>query len=112
MAYGLTNAQVRGKTIIDVGKQVYEGMIVGLHTRAADILVNVCKEKKLTNMRSSSSDIVTKLIKPVELSLEESLDIISEEELIEITPQNLRLRKRILSTTERLRYEKKILLNP
>ena len=112
VAYGLTNAQVRGKTIIDVGKQVYEGMIVGLHTRATDILVNVCKEKKLTNMRSSSSDIVTKLIKPVELSLEESLDIISEEELIEITPQNLRLRKRILSTTERLRYEKKILLNP
>ena len=112
MAYGLTNAQVRGKTIIDAGKQVYEGMIVGLHTRAADILVNVCKEKKLTNMRSSSSDIVTKLIKPVELSLEESLDIISEEELIEITPQHLRLRKRILSTTERLRYEKKILLNP
>jgi len=112
VAYGLTNAQVRGKTIIDAGKQVYEGMIVGLHTRAADILVNVCKEKKLTNMRSSSSDIVTKLIKPVELSLEESLDIISEEELIEITPQHLRLRKRILSTTERLRYEKKILLNP
>jgi GTP-binding protein len=112
VAYGLTNAQVRGKTIIDTGKQVYEGMIVGLHTRAADILVNVCKEKKLTNMRSSSSDIVTKLIKPVELSLEESLDIISEEELIEITPQHLRLRKRILSTTERLRYEKKILLNP
>ena len=106
VAYGLTNAQVRGKTIIDVGKQVYEGMIVGLHTRATDILVNVCKEKKLTNMRSSSSDIVTKLIKPVELSLEESLDIISEEELIEITPQHLRLRKRILSTTERLRYEK------
>ena len=108
VAFGLTNAQVRGKTIIDAGKQVYEGMIVGLHTRPADIVINVCKEKKLTNMRSSSSDIVTKLIKPVELSLEESLDIISEEELIEITPQHLRLRKRILSTTERLRYEKNI----
>ena len=112
VAFGLTNAQERGKIMIDVGKQVYEGMIVGLHTRPADLGVNVCKEKKLTNMRSSTADIVTKLIKPVELSLEESLDIISEEELIEITPQHLRLRKRILSTTERLRYEKKILLNP
>ena len=106
VAFGLTNAQERGKIMIDVGKQVYEGMIVGLHTRPADLGVNVCKEKKLTNMRSSTADIVTKLIKPVELSLEESLDIISEEELIEITPQHLRLRKRILSTTERLRYEK------
>ena len=106
VAFGLTNAQERGKTMIDAGKQVYEGMIVGLHSRPADLVVNVCKEKKLTNMRSSTADIVTKLIKPVELSLEESLDIISEEELIEITPKHLRLRKRILSTTERLRYEK------
>ena len=106
VAFGLTNAQERGKTMLDPGKQVYEGMIVGLHTRPTDLVVNVCKEKKLSNMRSSTADIVTKLIKPVELSLEESLDIISEEELIEITPQHLRLRKRILSTTERLRYEK------
>jgi len=92
--------------MVDPGKKIYEGMIVGLHTRPTDLVVNVCKEKKLTNMRSSTADIVTKLIKPVELSLEESLDIISEEELIEITPQHLRLRKRILSTTNRLRYEK------
>ena len=106
VAFGLTNAQERGKTMIDAGKQVYEGMIVGLHPRPTDLVVNVCKEKKLSNMRSSTADIVTKLIKPVELSLEESLDIISEEELIEITPHHLRLRKRILSTTERLRYEK------
>ena len=106
VAFGLTNSQERGKTMIDPGKQVYEGMIVGLHTRPTDLVVNVCKEKKLTNMRSSTADIVTKLIKPVELSLEESLDIISEEELIEITPKHLRLRKRILPTTERLRYEK------
>ena len=107
VAFGLTNAQERGKTMIGAGKQVYEGMIVGLHTRPADLAVNVCKEKKLTNMRSSTADIITKLIKPLELSLEESLDIISEEELIEITPDHLRLRKRILSTTERLRFEKR-----
>lgn len=106
VAFGLTNSQERGKTLIDPGKQVYEGMIVGLHTRPSDLVVNVCKEKKLSNMRSSTADIVTKLIKPVELSLEESLDIISEDELIEITPNHMRLRKRLLSTTERLRYEK------
>ena len=106
VAFGLTNSQERGKTLIDPGKQVYEGMIVGLHTRPSDLVVNVCKEKKLSNMRSSTADIVTKLIKPVELSLEESLDIISEDELIEITPNHMRLRKRILATTERLRYEK------
>ncbi len=108
VAFGLTNAQERGKTMISAGKQVYEGMIVGLHKRPTDLAVNVCKEKKLTNMRSSTADITTKLIKPIELSLEESLDIISEEELIEITPDHLRLRKRILSTTERLRFEKRI----
>ena len=92
--------------MIDSGVEVYEGMIVGLNSRASDLVVNVCKEKKLTNMRSSTADIVTKLIRPLELSLEESLDIISEDDLIEITPENLRLRKKILSGTERQRKEK------
>ena len=81
-------------------------MIVGLNSRASDLVVNVCKEKKLTNMRSSTADIVTKLIRPLDLSLEESLDIISEDDLIEITPEHLRLRKKILSSTERQRKEK------
>lgn len=106
VAYGLINAQERGKTMIDSGVEVYEGMIVGLNSRSSDLVVNVCKEKKLTNMRSSTADIVTKLIRPLELSLEESLDIISEDDLIEITPENLRLRKKILSGTERQRKEK------
>ena len=82
-------------------------MIVGLNSRSSDLTVNVCKEKKLTNVRSSTSDIATKLIKPQTLSLEESLDIISEDELIEITPQNLRLRNRILSGEARLRQLKR-----
>jgi GTP-binding protein len=82
-------------------------MIVGLNSRASDLVVNVCKEKKLTNMRSSTADIGTKLIRPLNLSLEESLDIINEDDLIEITPDNLRLRKKILSGTERQRNEKK-----
>lgn len=92
--------------MIDSGVEVYEGMIVGLNSRASDLVVNVCKEKKLTNMRSSTADIVTKLIRPLDLSLEESLDIISEDDLIEITPEHLRLRKKILSSTERQRKEK------
>jgi len=107
VAYGLINSQERGKNLIDSGIQVYEGMIVGLNSRSSDLTVNVCKEKKLTNVRSSTSDIATKLIKPQTLSLEESLDIISEDELIEITPQNLRLRKRILSGEARLRQLKR-----
>ena len=106
VAYGLINAQERGKTMIDSGVEVYEGMIVGLNSRTSDLVVNVCKEKKLTNMRSSTADIVTKLIRPLDLSLEESLDIISEDDLIEITPESLRLRKKILSGTERQRKEK------
>ena len=107
VAYGLINSQERGKNLIDSGIQVYEGMIVGLNSRSSDLVVNVCKEKKLTNVRSSTSDIATKLIKPQTLSLEESLDIISEDELIEITPANLRLRKRILSGEARLRQIKR-----
>jgi GTP-binding protein len=107
VAYGLINSQERGKNLIDSGIQVYEGMIVGLNSRSSDLVVNVCKEKKLTNVRSSTSDIATKLIKPQTLSLEESLDIISEDELIEITPESLRLRKRILSGEARLRQLKR-----
>ena len=107
VAFGLINSQERGKNLIDSGIQVYEGMIVGLNSRASDLVVNVCKEKKLTNMRSSTADITVKLIKPQILSLEESLDIISDDELIEITPKNLRLRKRILSGNARHRQLKR-----
>ena len=92
--------------MIQAGTKVYEGMVVGLHSRASDLVVNVCKEKKLTNMRSSTADIATKLVRHMALTLEESLDIISEEELIEITPSNLRLRKKILSGNSRHRHEK------
>ena len=106
VAYGLINAQERGRTMIQAGTKVYEGMVVGLHSRASDLVVNVCKEKKLTNMRSSTADIATKLVRPMVFTLEESLDIISEDDLIEITPDNLRLRKKILSGDARHRHEK------
>ncbi len=101
--YGLNNAQQRGDTFVDAGTQVYEGMIIGLNARPDDLAVNVCKEKKLTNIRSSTSDIAVRLTPRVILSLEQSLDFINADELVEVTPQNIRLRKRYLSQHERNR---------
>jgi GTP-binding protein len=103
MTYGLNNAQARGQTFIEPGTHVYEGMIVGLHVRPDDLTVNVCKEKKATNVRSSTSDIAVRLSPAVKLSLEQSLDFINGDELVEVTPQNIRLRKRLLTQHERAR---------
>jgi len=103
LTYGLNNAQQRGLTFIEPGVPVYEGMVVGLHARDNDLVVNVCKEKKLTNVRSSTSDIAVKLTPPMLMSLEEALDFIAEDEVVEVTPKNIRLRKRILLNDERHR---------
>jgi GTP-binding protein len=99
--FGLSNAQQRGMTFVEAAISIYEGMIVGVHARDNDLVVNVCKEKKLSNMRSSSSDIATKLTPPINMSLEEALDFIVEDEIAEMTPKNIRLRKRILSEDDR-----------
>ncbi len=96
LTYGLDIAQGRGATFIVPGTEVYEGMIVGLNSRENDIVINVCKQKKLTNVRSSTSDIATILSPPVALSLEQCLDFLEDDELLEVTPHSLRLRKRIL----------------
>ncbi|MFH1087436.1 MAG: translational GTPase TypA [Chloroflexota bacterium] len=101
--YGLFNAQGRGQTFIGPGTLVYEGMVVGVNPRPQDISINVCKEKKKTNMRSSTSDFTVKLDPPLRLSLEQALDFINEDELVEVTPLNIRVRKRLLSETLRLR---------
>ncbi len=101
--YGLDNAQGRGATFIEPGIVVYEGMIVGLNTRPQDIAVNVCKEKKKTNMRASTADISIKLQPAVKLSLEQVIDFVAQDELVEVTPQNVRLRKRLLTQQQRLR---------
>jgi GTP-binding protein len=101
--YGLNNAQQRGLTFIEPGTSVYEGMIVGMHARDNDLIVNVCKEKKLTNMRASTSDIAIKLTPPARMSLEEALDFVAENEVLEVTPRNIRLRKRVLSNDQRHR---------
>ncbi len=103
VTYGLNNAQQRGDTFIEPGTPVYEGMIIGLNSRPADLEVNVCKEKQKTNIRSSTSEIAVRLTPPVLLSLEQSLDFLNNDELVEVTPQNIRLRKRYLTQHERAR---------
>jgi len=103
VTYGLNNAQQRGIPFIDPGDQVYEGMIVGQTNRPRDFSVNVCKAKKLTNIRSSTSDVAIKLIPPIKMSLEQSIDFINKDELVEVTPKTIRLRKKILKETMRLR---------
>ena len=103
---GLQNAQVRGGTFIEPSTPVYEGMIVGVHPRVEAIEINVCKEKKLTNVRSSTSDITVRLSPTIKMSLEEALEFIAADELVEVTPQNYRLRKRELSTLARHRQRR------
>lgn len=103
VTYGLNNAQGRGLTFIDPGTFVYEGMIVGLSSRTQDIAVNVCKEKKMTNIRSSTSDIAVKLTPPLKMTLEQAIDFINTDELVEVTPKSIRLRKKLLTETQRLR---------
>jgi GTP-binding protein len=103
VTYGLNNAQGRGFIFIEPGTLVYEGMIIGLNSRLRDIAINVCKEKKKTNMRSSTSDIAIKLTLPLHLSLEQAIDFINDDELVEVTPENIRLRKKLLTQAQRLR---------
>jgi GTP-binding protein len=106
LTYGLRTAQDRGITFVKPGDMVYEGMVVGLNAKEKDLPVNVCKGKKLTNMRSSTADIAIQLSPPVVLSLEQSIDLIESDELLEITPVSLRLRKKILSWTNRKVYNR------
>jgi GTP-binding protein len=101
--FGLNVAQGRGATFIEPGTDVYEGMIIGLHSRENDLKINVVKGKKLTNIRSSTSDIAVQLDPPITYSLEQSLGMIENDELLEITPLSLRMRKKVLSADERYR---------
>jgi GTP-binding protein len=105
-AYGLYAAQERGVLFVNPGLHVYAGMIVGENKREQDIEVNVCKKKQLTNIRSSSADEALRLNKPRELSLEQSLEFINDDELVEITPKSIRLRKKFLDHNSRVRYLK------
>lgn len=107
LAYGLHAAQERGVTFIEPGVKVYEGMIIGKNAKDEDIAINVCKGKKLTNMRSKSSDGIIQLSPPEEISLERGLDFIESDELMEVTPKSIRLRKKALTELDRKRSRRK-----
>ena len=103
ITYGLFNAQERGTLFIGPGEKVYSGMVIGQNGKSEDIELNVCKKKQLTNTRASGSDDALKLTPPRILSLEQCLEFIDNDELLEITPEHLRIRKKILDPTMRKR---------
>ena len=108
VAYGLYNAQERGTLFIAPGTPVYAGMVVGVSAKPDDLAVNVCKKKHVTNMRASGSDEALRLIPPRRMSLEESLEFLREDEMLEVTPKTLRIRKRILDHAQRMRELKSV----
>ena len=105
--YALEMAEARGELFVGPATEVYAGMIVGQYNRQDDLEINVCKAKQLTNMRSKASDGAVQLTPYTQLSLEQCLDFIEDDELLEVTPKSLRLRKRILDSNERKRASKK-----
>ncbi|MGV8026447.1 MAG: translational GTPase TypA [Anaerolineaceae bacterium] len=110
--YGLKNAEERGNLFLGAGVEVYEGMVIGEYTRPGDLTINVCKQKHLTNMRSSNKDIEIRLTTPRDMSLDEAIEYLADDELLEVTPQAYRIRKRILDSEERgklVKTSKKVL---
>lgn len=107
-AYGLFNAQDRGALFVEAGVPVYEGMVIGVAPKAGDINVNVCKKKNLTNMRAAGSDESLRLVPVRKMSLEQCLEFLADDELLEVTPENLRLRKSILNNQDRAKYQNRI----
>lgn len=107
VTYGLYNAQDKGELFIGPGIEVYEGMVVGLNSRSEDLAINVCKEKHLTNTRASGSDDALRLVPPVQMSLEKAIEFIQDDELVEVTPKSIRLRKKILDTKTRERMARR-----
>ena len=105
-AYGILSVEDRGTLFVEPGTEVYEGMIVGEHNRDHDLIVNVCKEKHLTNIRSSTKEETVKMKAVRKMSLEEALEYLNDDEYCEVTPHSVRLRKKILNKSERERYEK------
>ncbi|TIV45637.1 MAG: translational GTPase TypA, partial [Mesorhizobium sp.] len=106
VAYAMWNLEDRGPMIIDPGVKVYQGMIIGIHSRDNDLEVNVLKGKKLTNIRAAGKDEAVKLTPPVRMTLERALAWIQDDELVEVTPKTIRLRKLYLDPNERKRFEK------
>jgi GTP-binding protein len=105
--YGLRNAEERGVLFIDPGTMVYEGMVIGENAKPEDLTINVCKKRQVTNMRQANKEIVERLARSRIMSLDESIEFLSPDELLEVTPGNLRVRKRLLNSHERGRQVKK-----
>jgi len=99
--YALYNLQERGEIFIKPGTEVYEGMIIGENSRDADLNVNVVKEKNLTNMRASTADIAIRLVPPRLINLEQAIEFVRDDEMVEVTPQSIRLRKKVLKANQR-----------
>ena len=102
-SYGLFNTQDRGRLFVGPGVAVYEGQVVGECARNEDIVVNVCKKKHVTNMRAAGSDEALRLTPPLQMSLEQCIEFIGDDELVEVTPQSIRLRKKLLTKNERVK---------
>jgi GTP-binding protein len=105
--YGLFNAQERGELFLGAGEIIYEGMIVGENAKTGDLEVNVCKKKHVTNMRASGTDEAMRLTPPRDMSLENCLEFIAADELVEVTPKSIRLRKRILDNVQRAKQQRR-----
>lgn len=103
VAYGLWGAQDRGTLFIGPGTPVYAGMVVGVSPKSDDLVVNVCKRKQLTNTRAAGSDEALRLVPPKLMSLEQAMEFLADDELLEVTPENLRIRKRILDHNQRMK---------
>jgi len=103
VAFSLFNLQERGRMFLEHNDEVYEGMIIGIHTRSNDLVVNVLKGKQLTNVRASGTDEAISLTPPIKQSLEQALEFIDDDELVEVTPHFIRLRKKLLTDNERKR---------
>lgn len=101
VGFGLFNLQERGRLFVEHGTEVYEGMIVGIHSRDNDLVVNPTKAKQLTNMRASGSDEAIVLVPPIKMTLEQALEFIDDDELVEVTPKSIRIRKKLLLEHER-----------
>jgi GTP-binding protein len=104
--YGLKNAEERGILFFEPGTEVYEGMVIGEHQRPGDLAINVCKKKHLTNMRAARGEMETRLTPPRRMSLDEAIEYLADDDLLEVTPLNYRIRKRVLSANERGRLQK------
>jgi GTP-binding protein len=108
-SYGLFNLQDRGSMFVAPQDEVYEGMLIGIHSKPGDITVNPCKKKQLTNMRSKASDEMITLTPPIKLTIEYALEFIEDDELVEFTPKSIRLRKKLLSENDRKKESRGLL---